>query len=87
MRHSPGTEERSGFLISLTEPRIITAEVRWLQAQGHTELAVWRHFLEHFVVDLDALALIIAKLFGSAAPDEDPSPASREATPEQRQAA
>jgi hypothetical protein len=87
MRHSTRTEERSGPLISLTNPAVIAAEVRWLQAQGQSELAVWRHFLEHFVVDLDALALIIGKLFGRAARGEELSPASRDAITEQRQAA
>ena len=66
MRHQHRDEERSAFPISLTDCTTIAAEVDWLQAQGYSELTVWRHFLEHFVVDLDALSLIIATLFGHA---------------------
>jgi hypothetical protein len=87
MRHSTRTEERSGPLISLTDFAVIASEVRWLQDQGYTELAIWRHFLEHFVIDLDALALIIAKLFGRTTLLDGPSPSLHEELPEQGRAA
>ena len=35
-------------------------------------LAVWRYFLETFVVDLDALSLIITELFGASPGDAEP---------------
>jgi hypothetical protein len=73
-------DERPSLLISLTDCATIAAEVDWLRAQGHTKLAVWRHFLEHFVVDLDALSLIIAELFEPSSVDAQPVPeASRPA--------
>jgi hypothetical protein len=81
------TQERSGPLISLTDQAVIATQVRWLQDQGYTELAVWRHFLEHFAVDLDALALIITKLFGPMPACEAPQIAALEAMPQIHQAA
>ena len=78
MQYRPRDEERSGLLIRLTDFALIAAEVDWLRSEGYTELAVWRHFLEHFVVDLDALSLIIAKLFEHSPPGERPLIAAAE---------
>jgi hypothetical protein len=66
MQPAPSPEPRSGLRVRLTDCMTIAQEVATLQAAGQTELAVWRHFLEGFIVDLDALALIIAELFAMA---------------------
>jgi hypothetical protein len=87
MRNAPRDEERPGLLISLTNCGVIAAEVQWLQSQGYTKLAVWRHFLEHFVVDLDALSLIIAKLFEVSRSAGEPHPAADQPGFELREAA
>jgi hypothetical protein len=58
--------QRNGLRIRLTDLLAIATEVGALQAAGYNELAIWRHFLDAFIVDLDALSLIIAELFGAA---------------------
>ncbi|MFI4996555.1 MAG: hypothetical protein ACHQAQ_12325 [Hyphomicrobiales bacterium] len=80
-------KEHPGLLISLTNCGVIAAEVQWLQSQGYTKLAIWRHFLEHFVVDLDALSLIIGEMFGPSAGDAEPRPAADAREFEYREAA
>jgi len=83
----PRADEGSGLLVNLTDHAVIAAEVKWLRAEGHGELAVWRHFLEHFVVDLDALSRSIAMLFGTLRDGDVPHPAADQAAIVYRQAA
>ena len=48
----------------LTDRDVIAATAAQLRAEGRGELGIWRHFLDRFVVDLDALSLIMDELFG-----------------------
>ena len=87
MRHISSAKERFGLLVCLTDHAVIAAEVGSLQAKGYTELAVWRYFLEGFIVDLDALSLIITQLYGALPSDREPRPTVPKRTIGYREAA
>jgi hypothetical protein len=87
MRPIPCAKEHPGLLARLTDHALIAAEARWLRAEGYTELAMWRHFLERFAVDLDALSLIIGEMFGPSASDAEARPAADAREFEYREAA
>jgi hypothetical protein len=87
MRYTDRVDRPHRPLISLTDPHVIATEVKWLRSEGYSELAVWRHFLQHFVVDLDALSLIIAKLFAGPESRGITPNAVTPSSPEHRRAA
>jgi hypothetical protein len=61
----------------LTDHRTIAARATHLRIAGHGKLAIWRYFLDSYVVDLDTLSLIMAELFGhGCAGDETPRDAA-----------
>jgi hypothetical protein len=64
MRTQSPAEPHASLRSRLTDHHDIAARVALLRADGHGELSIWRYFLDSFVVDLDALSLIMAELFG-----------------------
>jgi hypothetical protein len=58
------SEQQDGLRTRLTDPATIASAVKLLRQAGYTELAIWRHFLDAFAVDLDMLSLIMKELFG-----------------------
>ncbi|MBV8765549.1 MAG: hypothetical protein JOZ66_11600 [Hyphomicrobiales bacterium] len=63
------SEEEDGLRRRLTDPVRIAKAVKLLREAGYTELAIWRHFIDAFAVDLDALSHIMKELFGKTRAD------------------
>ncbi|MBV8767735.1 MAG: hypothetical protein JO357_11625 [Hyphomicrobiales bacterium] len=61
---------QNGVRTRLTDPSTIATAAKLMREAGYTELAIWRHFIDAFAVDLDALSLIMAELFGSSRGDD-----------------
>jgi hypothetical protein len=61
---SSASQQADGLRKRLTDPGTIATAVELLREAGYTELAIWRHFVDAFAVDLDALSLIMKELFG-----------------------
>ncbi|MFI5013198.1 MAG: hypothetical protein ACHQAY_12715 [Hyphomicrobiales bacterium] len=76
MPHVPAARRSTELRARLTDIVVIATQAESLRVAGYTELAIWRHFLEAFIVDLDALSLIIAELFGKRQADGEPGPAA-----------
>jgi|ERR1700722_11922918 hypothetical protein len=66
MRQLSLPSQQDGVRKRLTDPETIVTAVELLREAGYTELAIWRHFIDAFAVDLDALSLILKELFGNA---------------------
>ncbi len=66
MRQISTAHRPDGLRKRLTDLGTIATAVELLRQAGYPEVAIWRHFVEDFVVDLDALSLIMKELFGSA---------------------
>ena len=77
MRQLSLPSQQDGVRKRLTDPETIATAVELLREAGYTELAIWRHFIDAFAVDLDALSLIMKELFGKAHPQRESRPASR----------
>ena len=83
MRDLQSSPDLSGLRLRLTDCGVIATEVDRLRAAGYSAPAVWRYFLDAFIIDLDALSLIMAELYGNL-----PSPeVARPAAPAERPAA
>jgi hypothetical protein len=75
MRQFPSaSQQHDGLRTRLTDPVMIATAAELLRQAGYTELAIWRHFLDAFAVDLDALSLIMRELFRPRAADPRPDP-------------
>jgi hypothetical protein len=86
LQASPASEP-SGLRARLTDPAAIAAAAELLREAGYTEVAVWRHFIEAFAVDLDALSLIMRELFGAPHVGPEPRAAAPIAAPARLKAA
>ena len=64
MRQLSLAQQANGLRKRLTDPGTIATAVELLREAGYPELAIWRHFVDAFAVDLDALSLIMKELFG-----------------------
>jgi hypothetical protein len=73
--------QEDGVRKRLTDPETIATAVELLREAGYPELAIWRHFIDAFAVDLDALALIMKELFGKARADGELRPAASPPSP------
>ena len=81
MRHLSLAQQANGLRTRLTDPGTIATAVELLREAGYPELAIWRHFVDAFAVDLDALALIMKELFGTPRSQGPAQPAKRHAPP------
>ena len=63
------SEGEDGLRRRLTDPARIAKAVNLLRGAGYTEVAIWRHFIDAFAVDLDALSHIMRELFGKTRAD------------------
>ena len=75
MRQLSLPSQQDGVRKRLTDPETIATAVELLREAGYTELAIWRHFIDAFAVDLDALSLILKELFGKAHTQHESRPA------------
>jgi hypothetical protein len=75
MRQLSLASQQDGVRKRLTDPATIVTAVELLREAGYTELAIWRHFIDAFAVDLDALSLILKELFGKAHAQRESRPA------------
>ena len=78
------SEQEDGLRRRLTDPVRIAKAVKLLRAAGYTELAIWRHFIDAFAVDLDALSYIMKELFEKPRADREGRPAPSLPSPSRR---
>jgi hypothetical protein len=86
MRQLSLAQKTDGLRKRLTDPGTIARAVELLRQAGYTELAIWRHFVDAFAVDLDALSLIMKELFGKAG-GRRRAPSGKHASPSIREKA
>ncbi|MBV9569534.1 MAG: hypothetical protein JO172_15500 [Hyphomicrobiales bacterium] len=75
----------NGVRTRLTDPTTISTAAKLMREAGYTELAMWRHFIDAFAVDLDALSLIMKELFSSAGAKGAPRITSSQASERSQQ--
>jgi hypothetical protein len=83
---SSASQQHEGLRTRLTDPVMIATAAELLRQAGYTELAIWRHFLDAFTVDLDALSLIMRELFRPRAADPKPDPGAVSEAPSRHKA-
>ncbi|MBV8961495.1 MAG: hypothetical protein JOY97_00200 [Hyphomicrobiales bacterium] len=55
---------KNGVRTRLTDPAMIATAAKLMREAGYAELVIWRHFIDAFAVDLDALSVIMTEIFG-----------------------